>query len=95
MVSLSFRKSELGSDLEERIAQIVQENAEQGRSTSIAVSGSSQPVILAPVFLKSLIDWKTVHFYFSDERCVGLEDPDSNFAAWNTHFFIPVLLCRC
>lgn len=65
---------------------------EQGKITTIAVSGSSQPILLAPAFSNSTVEWNNVHFYFSDERCVGLEDPDSNYAAWNTHFFTPV--CR-
>lgn len=84
------RKSQIGQKVEERVRFIINQNINQGKCTSIAVSGSSQPVLLGPIFLNSSVDWKWVHFYFSDERCVGLEDPDSNYASWNKHFFIPV-----
>ena len=84
------RKSCIGKRVGERVSEIVQNNANKGKTTSIAVSGSSQPILLGPVFMDLSLPWNMVHFYFSDERCVGLDDADSNFAAWNKHFFIPV-----
>ena len=85
-----YRKSCIGKRVGEKVCDIVQNNAKQGKTTSIAVSGSSQPILLGPVFMDLSLPWNMVHFYFSDERCVGLDDADSNFAAWNKHFFIPV-----
>ena len=67
--------------------EIIAENQEQSRRTSIAVSGSSQPGLLAPFFLQAEIDWDSVDFFFSDERCVPLDHPDSNYGAWNMQFF--------
>ena len=46
---------------------------------------------MAPWFLEAPIVWDYVDFYFSDERVVPLDDPDSNFAAWNTQFFVKVI----
>lgn len=74
----------------ERIVAIVEDNKKAGKTTSIAVSGSSQPKLLAPWLLEAPIDWDCVDFYFSDERVVPLDHPDSNFASWNTQFFVKV-----
>ena len=41
--------------------------------------------------MKAKIDWSFVDFYFSDERCVSLDDPDSNFGAWNRLFLVEVV----
>lgn len=89
------RKESIGSKVCERIATIVEDNKREGKITTLAVSGSSQPKILAPWFLEAPIDWDSVDFYFSDERVVSLDDPDSNFAAWNTHFFVRVESAFC
>ena len=70
---------------------IVEDNKRAGKRTTIAVSGSSQPKLMAPWFLEAPIDWDYVDFYFSDERVVPLDDPESNFAAWNTQFFVKVI----
>lgn len=84
---LYTRKPVLGYRVEEKIRSIVEENAKHGRITSIAISGGSQPLLLSPAFMKSTINWNQVHFYFSDERCVKLDDVDSNYGSWNKHFF--------
>ena len=95
--TLSFitllRKTEIGGKLCKRVEEIVEQNRSHGKKTSIAVSGSSQPALLSPFFMKAKIDWSFVDFFFSDERCVDLDDPDSNFGAWNRWFFIEVVTC--
>lgn len=78
-----------------RVEEIVTENQAQSRRTSIAVSGSSQPGLLAPFFLELAVDWSLVDFFFSDERCVALDHPDSNYGAWNKLLFEKVGLCPC
>jgi 6-phosphogluconolactonase len=48
-----------------------------------ALSGGSTPRtlfrVLASQEFRSSIDWARVHFYWSDERCVPPDHPDSNF----------------
>ncbi|KAK8803257.1 hypothetical protein WA158_000951 [Blastocystis sp. Blastoise] len=63
-------------------------------SCYIAVSGSSQPKILGEPMSKLNIKWKCVYFFFVDERCVPLDDPESNFKAWDEEFFSKVDIPR-
>jgi 6-phosphogluconolactonase len=50
---------------------------------SFALSGGSTPgkmySLLATEPYRSQIDWSVVHFFWSDERCVPLNDPQSNY----------------
>jgi len=56
---------------------------------SVALSGGTTPeqmfrLLAAPEFY-SQIDWKHVHLFWSDERCVAPDHPESNYAmAWNS-----------
>jgi 6-phosphogluconolactonase len=53
---------------------------------SLCLSGGSTPAaiyeLLAERFRLS-VDWKEVHFFFGDERCVPPDDPASNFGMAN------------
>lgn len=54
-----------------------------------ALSGGSTPKALyqALVGYKDALDWTKVRLYFSDERCVPLDNKDSNFLmAWKAGF---------
>lgn len=56
---------------------------------SCALSGGSTPKALYQLLRenKANIDWSRVRLYFSDERCVPLDHPDSNFKmAWEAGF---------
>jgi 6-phosphogluconolactonase len=59
------------------------ESARAGRRFSIALSGGSTPKTLFEMLAEeprvSRIDWKNWDIYFSDERCVPPDHPDSNF----------------
>ncbi len=50
---------------------------------SVAISGGSTPVplyeLLSSAEYRSRIDWKLIHFFWADERCVPKNHPDSNF----------------
>jgi 6-phosphogluconolactonase len=52
--------------------------AERG-SFSVALSGGSTPKLMYQALRELEIDWAHVHIYFSDERSVGPESPDSNY----------------
>ena len=59
-------------------------------SCYIAVSGSSQPKLIGKPLSELNINWKCVYFFFVDERCVSIDDPDSSFRAWDNEFFSKV-----
>lgn len=50
---------------------------------SVALSGGSTPIplyaLLSSVEYRSKADWKRIHFFWCDERCVPKDHPDSNF----------------
>lgn len=52
-------------------------------NVSIALSGGNTPNFLFEKLAKSdgLIEWKNVSLYWSDERCVSPNDPESNYYA--------------
>lgn len=68
------------------VKEIVSNNEQKGRHTTIAVSGSSQPLLLSKLLTDGSISWKNVEFYFADERCVPYDHPDSNYYAWSKAF---------
>ena len=49
----------------------------------VALAGGTTPkaayALLAQDPRKGEVDWQHVHVYFGDERCVGPDDPDSNY----------------
>jgi 6-phosphogluconolactonase len=56
---------------------------------SVALAGGQTPrqmyQLLASSEFSGQIDWKHVHLFWSDERCVAPEHPDSNYAmAWKS-----------
>jgi len=55
---------------------------EKTRATLVLTGGKTpKPIyeMLASPFYRILIDWKQVHIFWGDERCVPPENPDSNF----------------
>jgi 6-phosphogluconolactonase len=73
---------ETAVQIAEDIADLVAQNAENNRDTFIAVSGGSTPKILFQRLsenFKAKIDWKKLHLFWGDERCVPPQDDQSNF----------------
>lgn len=51
-------------------------------TVSVALSGGSTPKALFQHWAEHYqdkIDWRRIHFFWGDERCVPPDDPDSNF----------------
>lgn len=73
---------EIASQVSEEIANLVRNNAEINRNTFISFSGGSTPKIL---FIRlsddfnDKIDWKRLHIFWGDERCVPPGDDQSNY----------------
>ena len=55
----------------------------KGQAFRVALSGGSTPrrtyEILAEAPFRDMVDWKRVHFFWGDERCVPPDHPDSNY----------------
>lgn len=45
----------------------------------VALSGGSTPKAIYEKLKTAKLEWTKVKFFFSDERCVPLDDPDSNY----------------
>ncbi|SHI96847.1 6-phosphogluconolactonase [Pseudozobellia thermophila] len=56
----------------------------------VALSGGSTPKIVFDVLAREFgasIDWRKVHFYWGDERCVAPSDDQSNYKMTVDHLF--------
>jgi 6-phosphogluconolactonase len=62
--------------------------AAQSRTT-IAISGGSTPKPLFAALAKADFDWRRVHFFWVDERCVPPTDSQSNFKLANDGLLTP------
>jgi 6-phosphogluconolactonase len=64
-----------------------------------ALSGGSTPKLLFKILAdeyKEKIDWKRVHFFWGDERCVPHDDAESNYGEVKTLLFdhVPVVMSQ-
>jgi 6-phosphogluconolactonase len=57
--------------------------------SAIAISGGSTPRLLFSALARSSFDWRNVHFFWVDERCVPPTDDQSNFKLANDTLLIP------
>ncbi|MBV8074029.1 MAG: 6-phosphogluconolactonase [Candidatus Eremiobacteraeota bacterium] len=61
---------------------------------NVTLAGGSTPKaafdLLVAEPYRSKLDWSAIFFYFGDERCVGPDDPDSNFGMAREHLFGPL-----
>jgi 6-phosphogluconolactonase len=88
-----FRIYKTTSDLAEAFAiELIKEISEAAVKKAlftIALSGGSTPAILYSVLAEKYgqaVDWRFVHFFWGDERCVPVNDPESNFGAATSIF---------
>lgn len=51
---------------------------ERGRF-AVALSGGKTPRAMLEALSTRALDWSSIHFFWSDERCVGPADPNSNY----------------
>ncbi len=74
----------------EAFADFLQKEIAKAEKINIALSGGSTPKVLFDILAKKYankIDWKKVHFYWGDERCVPPTDEESNFKMTNEKLF--------
>lgn len=73
-------------------AYILEELTESLKSrarAAIAISGGTTPRLLFSELARSGFDWRTVHFFWVDERCVPPTDEQSNFKLANDTLLLP------
>lgn len=73
---------DLAMKFAEEIVTVISESARLHGSVSIALSGGSTPELLYSVIADRFshsADWKTVRFFWGDERCVPPGDIESNY----------------
>ena len=66
------------------LVQRVQESAAGGRRLTVALTGGSTPRALYELLAaeyRTGVPWSSVHLFWSDERYVPLDHPDSNYRA--------------
>jgi 6-phosphogluconolactonase len=72
----------------ERVADTIEQALQGQKAATLVLTGGKTPkpvyeILGSPPYLER-IDWKRIHFFWGDERCVPPEDPESNFGmAWN------------
>ncbi|CAM3480644.1 6-phosphogluconolactonase [Zobellia roscoffensis] len=70
------------SEVAQEFSNYFAEKANGDEAFHVALSGGSTPKIVFDVLAKEFgthIDWKLVHFYWGDERCVLPTDDESNY----------------
>lgn len=71
-----------------QISQAVNKASAAHKDFNIALSGGSTPIKLFDIIARNFyetINWKNIHIYWGDERCVPPDDPQSNYGnAYNS-----------
>ena len=82
-IKIFLNTEELAIQLSEDIKNIVNQNSKKNKVTFVALSGGNTPKILFTTLsgenYKDRINWKQVHIFWGDERCVPPESDESNY----------------
>lgn len=63
----------------ERVAAVIAEARSERGVAHISLAGGHTPARAYRILARHVDDWSGVHFWFGDERCVPLDDADSNY----------------
>jgi 6-phosphogluconolactonase len=87
MVHTFFSANELTLALAEEFRKHITELNRQKRPLSLAISGGSTPITFFDMLSarKKEIEWKYLHFFWVDERCVPPDHPESNYGMTRQH----------
>ncbi len=73
----------------QRVLRELETGLDAKRPVSLAVSGGSTPKLMFGHLARTRFDWRQVHLFFVDERCVAPTDPDSNYRMCEECFIKP------
>ena len=97
-IHVSQAKTDISGALASKVAELAEQAIREHRRFTVALSGGSLMDILCPALvsdpLRSRIDWTAWEVFWADERCVPLENPESNFAAAKMLLFDHVSIPR-
>lgn len=76
-------KHKISSEAASYVVRVAREAIAERGLFSLGLSGGSTPgelyTLLASEPYRSQFDWNAVHLFWSDERCVAADDPESNY----------------
>ena len=85
-MKVTYRKFPTARDLAETLASELADrirSAERNNSPlTLALSGGNTPKLLFSVLADehlTSVNWRFIHFFWADERCVSPDDPESNY----------------
>lgn len=85
---------ETTGSLAQNVAQLLSNDIKAkltgAKSVHVALSGGGTPMIMfreLAHYYNDVIPWRSVHFYWGDERCVMPIHPDSNYGMAKMHLF--------
>ena len=73
----------------QRVLRELETALDAHRPISMAVSGGSTPRLMFGHLARTRFDWRQVHLFFVDERCVAPTDADSNYRMCEETFIKP------
>lgn len=80
-------------EVAEQFSSFFADRIKSEREYHVALSGGSTPKIVFDVLAEkfgSSINWRQIHFYWGDERCVPPTDADSNFKMTVEHLLAKI-----
>ena len=89
IIKVSQNQYELAWGFARELADSVNRAAQQKQILTVALSGGTTPKLLFSILGTHFVDnvrWNAVHFFWGDERCVPMQDPQSNFGMANEVF---------
>jgi len=93
-LSIVENSSEVARAGAEQFISRAKESIDDHGSFFVALSGGSTPVamykLLASDEHRGKVDWNNVLFFWSDERCVPPDHPDSNYGSARQHLLQPL-----
>ncbi|MCU1286109.1 MAG: 6-phosphogluconolactonase [Acidobacteriales bacterium] len=86
-IIVAANRDELNVVAAQFIARVAKDSIAARSRCIIALSGGSTPKLLYALLAQpewsARFDWNRIHLFWSDERCVPIDHPDSNFAMVN------------
>lgn len=81
-IKIFSEPEDVAYQIAEEIFDLIKDNSDKGRQTFIALSGGNTPKILFKKLAGNFsdkIDWKNLHIFWGDERCVPPDNDQSNY----------------